>query len=138
MRIEQVQFPFEVPINKFVKIAFEIAVNVIRVVLVFRKGPVHIDCSHSDAPKLFRQYVEIVNKSTSPSGIPVIARYAFARYQVRRAQFLEGKLVISWRQYSIRSERGQGQERVARDSGADLGTSSTTSAEEDWGYSSAP
>ena len=70
MRIEQVQLACEFPTRQRLQRANEIAVNVIRMVLLLDEGAVGKDLGHTHGPELLGHDLEIVDEELPPRGIP--------------------------------------------------------------------
>jgi len=104
MRIQKVQPALKLPASKCFQFAHEIAVNVVRMILVFNKRSVRKDLSHSNLPKLFNQSRKIFHKLSPPSRVPRSGTNSRSRNKRGGPELVERDRVVTCGKQAVVSE----------------------------------
>lgn len=113
VRVEQVQLPFEPATVEGGRVADAVAVNIVRVVLVFGERSVDEDLRHADGLKLLDDDRELFDEVRPPLDVPVRVRCSGTLDEERRTQLSQDELVVTGGQQAVFVERGQGKHRAS-------------------------
>ncbi len=93
------------PQDQPLRVAIEVSIDVVGMILVFREGPVDEQLLDADLPELPDQNLETIDQHRAPARIPVRVSVAWPLHQGRGPQFLEAGLPIACRQHAVLRER---------------------------------
>ncbi len=95
--VEQVQPPRQIPRGQLIQAADEIAVNIVRMVLILGEGTVCVDFADADLPELLREDLEVIDQPVAPAAVSRARLRSFwwAANEYRPAKLIKGHFVVS-------------------------------------------
>jgi len=90
--------------DELAPVTLEVAVDVVRVVLVLEEGSIDEDLRDSYLPKLSDEDLEVVDQLLPPSGVPLRVVRTGTLHEHRLAEIVERELEAALRQDAVRSE----------------------------------
>src|SRR3954447_219797 len=104
VRIQVVEGGRQAPREELAAVALEIAVNVVRVILLLHKGPFDVIVFVPPLPMLLNQPLQVVDEVCPPLLIPCLGFNSFATYEMRCAQLVQRSRVVEHRQEPLAGE----------------------------------